>query len=112
MSVFDPREIPNKNDYSANGELYCEFKYATFSCNKRRMHQQDSEEKEYSVIMRRSLESVVCRHEFPNFQVDIYALVLENDGSALSAAINCAGIIMRIISVKFLNEIIVLYFKV
>lgn len=55
------------------------------------MHQQDHEEKEYSVIMKRSLESAVCRHEFPNFQVDIYALVLENDGSALSAAIICAG---------------------
>lgn len=37
------------------------------------------------------LESTVCRHQFPNFQVDIYALVLHNDGSALSAALNCAG---------------------
>lgn len=57
------------------------------------MHQQDSEEKEYSAIMRRALESAVCRHEFPNFQVDIYALVLENDGSALGAAITCAGML-------------------
>lgn len=92
VSVFDPREIPNKTDYSSNGELYCEFKFAPFSCQKRRIHQQDSEEKEYSVIMKRALESAVCRHEFPNFQVDIYALVLENDGSALSAAITCAGV--------------------
>lgn len=92
VSVFDPREIPNKNEYSINGELYCEFKYAPFSCKKRRLHQKDSEEKEFSVILRRALESAVCRHEFPNFQVDIYALVLQNDGSALSAAITCAGL--------------------
>ncbi|GLV36347.1 Mtr3 [Carabus blaptoides fortunei] len=92
VSVFDPREIPNKNDYSANGELYCEFKFATFSCRKRRSHQQDNEEKQYSVVLRRALEPAVCRHEFPNFQVDIYALVLENDGSALAAAITCAGL--------------------
>lgn len=92
VSVFDPREIPNKNEYSLNGELYCEFKYAPFSCMKRRLYQKDSEEKEFSVILRRALESAVCRHEFPNFQVDIYALVLQNDGSALSAAITCAGL--------------------
>ncbi|XP_018332361.1 exosome complex component MTR3 [Agrilus planipennis] len=92
VSVFDPRGIPNNSDYKQNGELYCEFKYAPFSCTKRRLHQQDSEEKQKSLIMKRSLESAVCRHEFPNFQVDIYALVLENDGSTLSAAITAAGI--------------------
>ncbi|XP_044746635.1 exosome complex component MTR3-like [Coccinella septempunctata] len=90
-SVFDPREIPNRTDYSSKGEIYCEFKFAPFSCSKRRLHQQDSQEKEYSSVMKKALESVVCRHEFPNFQVDIYTLVLHNDGSALSAAITAAG---------------------
>lgn len=42
--------------------------------------------------MQRSLEPSVCRHEFPNFQVDIYALVLDNDGSCLSAAITAASL--------------------
>lgn len=42
--------------------------------------------------MKRALESAVCRAEFPNFQVDVYALVLQNDGSALSAAICAAGV--------------------
>lgn len=92
MSVFDPREIPNRSEYSLKGEIYCQFKYAPFSCPKRRQHQQDSEEKQNSAILKQALEPAVCRHEFPNFQVDIYALVLENDGSALSAAITCAGL--------------------
>lgn len=35
---------------------------------------------------------VVCRHEFPNFQVDIFANVIEDDGSVLGAAITCAGL--------------------
>ena len=60
-SVFDPREIPNKNNYSVQGELFCEFKYATFSTAKRKIHQQDSEEKEYSFVMQRALEPAVCR---------------------------------------------------
>lgn len=92
VSVFDPREIPNRTDYCFNGEIYCDFKFAPFSCLKRRQHQQDAEEKQYSAIMKQALESTVCRHEFPNFQVDIYALVLQNDGSALSAAITAAGV--------------------
>lgn len=92
VSVFDPREIPNKPDYGLKGEIYCEFKFAPFSCPKRRLHQQNNEEKQYSCIMKKALESAVCLHELPNFQVDIYTLVLHNDGSALSAAIIGAGL--------------------
>lgn len=60
-SVFDPRETPGKSGYSVQGSLYCEFKFASFSCAKRRIHQQDAEEKEYSLIMQRALEPAVCR---------------------------------------------------
>ncbi|XP_017771945.1 PREDICTED: exosome complex component MTR3-like [Nicrophorus vespilloides] len=99
VSVFDPREIPNKTDYSQKGVLYCEFKYATFSCPQRRNFQQDSEEKQNSIILKQSLEPAVCLHEFPNFQVDIYALILENDGSSLSAAVTCACVALAHASV-------------
>lgn len=34
----------------------------------------------------------VCRHEFPNFQVDIFANVIQDDGSVLGAAITCGGL--------------------
>ena len=91
-SVFDPREIPNRVEYSQNGELFCMFKFAPFSCLTRRSHQQDCEEKELSLSLKRALEPAVCRHEFPNFQVDIYVSVLENDGGSLAAAITCAGL--------------------
>ncbi|KAK2577485.1 hypothetical protein KPH14_003583 [Odynerus spinipes] len=91
-SVFDPREIPNKNEYCTQGELFCEFKFAPFSCNKRKIHQQDAEEKEYSLILKRALEPAVCLNEFPNFQVDVYATVLDNGGSSLAAAITAASL--------------------
>lgn len=60
-SVFDPREIPNKNEYSINGELYCEFKFAPFSTEKRRGFVRDAQEREYSVYLRRALEPAVMR---------------------------------------------------
>ncbi|XP_032664478.1 exosome complex component MTR3-like [Odontomachus brunneus] len=91
-SVFDPREVPNKVGYCVQGELYCEFKFAPFSHRKRKMHQQDAEEKEYSLVLQRALEPAVCLNEFPNFQVDIYATVLDNGGSALAAAIMAASL--------------------
>lgn len=34
----------------------------------------------------------IFQHEFPNFQVDVYALVLDNGGSALGAAIMAASL--------------------
>ncbi|XP_012543661.2 exosome complex component MTR3 [Monomorium pharaonis] len=91
-SVFDPREVPNKSGYCVQGELHCEFKFAPFSHRKRKLHQQDAEEKEYSLILQRALEPAVCLQEFPNFQVDVYATVLDNGGSALAAAIMAASL--------------------
>lgn len=59
-SVFDPREVPNKNGYCMQGEIYCEFKFASFSCLKRKIHQQNAEEKQYSLMLQRALEPAVC----------------------------------------------------
>ena len=98
-SVFDPREVPNKNGYCVQGEIYCEFKFAPFSCQKRKIHQQNAEEKQYSLILQRALEPAVCLHEFPNFQVDVYAMVLDNAGSSLAAAIMAASIALANASV-------------
>ncbi|XP_026480216.1 exosome complex component MTR3-like [Ctenocephalides felis] len=91
-SVFDPREIPRKNEFSVRGQLYCEFKYGSFSCIRRRQLMPDAEEKALSSALCRALQPAVCLHEFPNFQVDVFVLVLENAGSCLSAAITCAGL--------------------
>lgn len=92
VSVFDPREIPKQNQYSLNGELYCDIKFSPFACQKRRSPVTDSDEKSLAQAMMRALLPAVCRHEFPNFQVDIFANVLQDDGSALGAAITCAGL--------------------
>ncbi|GAB0088409.1 Mtr3 [Sergentomyia squamirostris] len=92
VSVFDPREIPKQTKYSIHGELFCDFKFSPFACRHRRALQADNEEKSLAQAMKRALEPAICRHEFPNFQVDIFANVLEDNGSALSAAITAAGL--------------------
>ena len=42
-----------------SGQLMCEFKHATFSGPVRRGHQQDSSEKDLSLLLQEALESAV-----------------------------------------------------
>lgn len=41
------------------GQLTCEFKFATFSCQVRRQYQQDNEERDYSCQLQDALEPAV-----------------------------------------------------
>jgi dolichyl-phosphate-mannose--protein O-mannosyl transferase len=56
---YGPREVKFRDEFSLLGQLNCELKYATFSGKLRRQHQQDSEEKEASLIIREALEPAV-----------------------------------------------------
>lgn len=93
-SVFDPREIPHQNEFrlvsqqmliicvsyfnynvtfthfSHLGQIYCEVKFAPFSCSsQRRPPAPDAEDKALSEALRQAIEPAVCRHLFPNYQV-------------------------------------------
>lgn len=91
-AVYGPREVIRKEEFSMKGQLTCEFKFATFSCQQRRQYQQDAEEKDFSVQLLEALEPAVCLHKFPKAQVNIFVTVLQNDGSALAASITCASV--------------------
>lgn len=93
-AVYGPRAVIKKEEFSMKGQLTCEFKFTTFSCKHRRQHQQDSEEKDYSVQLLEALEPAVLLHKFPKAQVNIYVTVLQNDGSAIAASVTCASVAM------------------
>lgn len=44
-----------------------------------------------ALALKKALEPVICRHEFPYFQLEIKVIILDDDGCALSTAINCCG---------------------
>lgn len=90
-SVYGPREIPRKQDFTINGVLFCDLKFSSFSCKTRRPPQPDAQDKELSLVLQQALEPVVCLHKFPKARVDVFCLILEDAGSALAAAITCAG---------------------
>ncbi|XP_077284403.1 exosome complex exonuclease Mtr3 [Arctopsyche grandis] len=92
VTVYEPREMPKQNNFDGHGELHCEIKFAPFSNVKRVQLQPGPEEREMAATVKRALEPVVLRHLFPNFQVDIFAYILENDGGCLATVINAAGL--------------------
>lgn len=51
----------------------------------------ENEEKLMTSSIKTALESAICFHEFPNYQLDVFILVLEDDGAVLSTSINAAG---------------------
>ncbi|XP_014681124.1 PREDICTED: exosome complex component MTR3-like [Priapulus caudatus] len=104
--VYGPREFGKREDFSMNGRLTCDFKFATFSCKQRRQHQQDAEEKELSQLLLQSLSPAVCLHKFPKAQVDIYVIILENDGSALSAAVTCGSLALADAGIEMYDMVV------
>ncbi|XP_052817283.1 exosome complex component MTR3-like [Mya arenaria] len=90
-AVYGPRAVIKREEFSMQGQMTCEFKFAPFSCRQRRQHMQDAEEKDYSVQLLEALEPAVLLHKFPKAQVNIYITVLQNDGSALAASMTCAS---------------------
>ncbi|XP_059159915.1 exosome complex component MTR3-like [Physella acuta] len=91
-AVYGPREVLRREDFSLKGQLTCDFKFTTFSCRKRRQHQQDNQEKDLSLQILEALEPALCLHKYPKSQINIYITVLQNDGCALSASVICASL--------------------
>lgn len=91
-SIYGPRESLRRLEFRMKGKLTCELKYAPFSSQARRSPVIGSEEKDLSNIIIQALEPSVIMEKFPKAQIDIYIMVLENDGNVLAAAINCASV--------------------
>lgn len=76
--------------FSDKGQLHVDFRYSTFSRAVRKSVG-ENEEKLMTSSIKTALESAICFHEFPNYQLDVFILVLEDDGAVLSTSINAAG---------------------
>uniref|UniRef100_A0A0B7BKG3 Exosome complex component MTR3 n=1 Tax=Arion vulgaris TaxID=1028688 RepID=A0A0B7BKG3_9EUPU len=105
-AIYGPREVLRREDFSLKGQLTCDFKFATFSCNQRRQHQPDEQSKDLSVRILEAMESAVCLHKYPKSQINIYVTVLQNDGSALTAAIICASVAMASAGVEMYDIVL------
>jgi exosome complex component MTR3 len=105
-AVYGPREVKYRDEFSLIGQLSCELKFATFSGRLRRSHQQDENEKEASVIVKEALEPAVRLDKFPKARIDVFLMVLEDDGCALATAISCASLALSDAAVEMFDLVV------
>eukprot|EP00062_Callorhinchus_milii_P027298 gi/632990425/ref/XP_007884163.1/ PREDICTED: exosome complex component MTR3 [Callorhinchus milii] len=90
----------------SRANLLCELRFAPFSCKKRSAWIQGSLEKEYSSILEQSLRPAVCLHKYPRSQIEVYVMVLENDGSTLGAALTCASMALAEAGIEMFDVVV------
>lgn len=85
-AILPPREISKQVKKGALAVINCDINYAPFASR----NLSSVKERTLSSALKKALEPVICRHEYPNFQIDVNVFVIEDDGCVLSSAINCS----------------------
>ncbi|KAF9992360.1 hypothetical protein BGZ80_004621 [Entomortierella chlamydospora] len=104
--VYGPRPVKKVGQvFSGKGVLYCEIKFATFSCAKRRTNIRDPQERELSQILSQALSPAIQLDKLPKSAIDIYITVLESDGwgSCVAAAITAASVALAHAGIEMLD---------
>ena len=91
-AVYGPKDVEHREDFQMVGKLKCDFKFAPFSCRKRRGHVPDVEESELCEVLTQALSPSVCLHRYPKSQIEVFVIVLEDNGSALAAGVTAASL--------------------
>jgi len=64
---YGPRETRLRDEFSLLGQITCDLKFATFSSTARGQHQQSSEEKDASMLVKEALApavQLVCMQQY------------------------------------------------
>ncbi|KAH6568731.1 hypothetical protein BASA50_002781 [Batrachochytrium salamandrivorans] len=107
-SIYGPRQSASKQySSSALGSLQCDFKFATFSGEKRKGYIKDSQEKEFSMVLEQALTPAVRLEMYPKSTIQAFVIVLENDGvfPSLAAAISCTSLALANAGIEMLDVV-------
>ena len=104
-SVHGPRDTVRRREFQLMGQISAEVKFAPFACQRRRGHQQDSEESGMSRIVTQALEGAVCLEKFPKAKVDVHVMILEDGGSVLASAITAASVALADATIEMVDMV-------
>jgi exosome complex component MTR3 len=92
-AVYGPSSSSRDMDeFSELCKIVCDFKYAPFACKgERRKRGRGLDEDELSSVVEQAVRSSVCTELYPKSVINIYILVLEDEGNAVGAAITAAS---------------------
>jgi exosome complex component MTR3 len=91
-AVHGPRRSTHTDNDAERGRVWCDFKFAPFAQTQRRRRGQDPDEREFSTLVAQALETSVLLHKFPKNVLEVYIMVLEDDGGAIATALSCASL--------------------
>ena len=100
-SVFGPHATDGR-DFSEQGQLECSVRFASFARRGRERQNPagSPEEKTLSLALSSALSASVQLHLLPKSTIAVHALVLQDDGGALAAAISCASLALADASIE------------
>lgn len=90
----------------AGGRLLCDFRRAPFSGRRRRPPQGSGEERELALALQEALEPAVRLGRYPRAQLEVSALLLEDGGSALAAALTAAALALADAGVEMYDLVV------
>eukprot|EP01112_Ceratiomyxa_fruticulosa_P021895 TRINITY_DN785_c0_g2_i1.p1 TRINITY_DN785_c0_g2~~TRINITY_DN785_c0_g2_i1.p1 ORF type:complete len:260 (+),score=47.63 TRINITY_DN785_c0_g2_i1:284-1063(+) len=103
--VYGPRQTLKTQSFE-KAVFTCEFKYTTFALNNmRRGYVPEQDEKDFSIVLVQALETSIKLDKFPKSLIDVYVLVIQDDGCALASAITCCSLALANAGIE-LNDIV------
>ncbi|XP_028624589.1 exosome complex component MTR3 [Grammomys surdaster] len=88
------------------GRLVCDFRRAPFSGRRRRAPQGSGEDRELGLALQEALEPAVRLGRYPRAQLEVSALLLEDGGSALAAALTAAALALADAGVEMYDLVV------
>ena len=93
-SVFGPHQTEGR-EYMQRGSLETTLRFTSFARRERSRNPSPAstaEERELSMALGSALEGSVQLDQYPKSTIAVHALVLQDDGGALAAAVTCASL--------------------
>ena len=102
-AIYGPRtNVKDLNEFSEKCRVVCDVKYAPFANRGERRGRggRGADEEEISHLLEQALMASVCLEKYPKCVINVYVIVLENDGNVLGAAITASSLTLAIAGIE------------
>ena len=102
-AIYGPRtNVKDLNEFSEKCRVVCDVKYAPFANRGERRGRggRGADEEEISQLLEQALMASVCLEKYPKCVINVYVIILENDGNVLGAAITASSLTLAIAGIE------------
>ena len=102
-TVYGPRSnVKDLNEFSEKCKVVCDVKLAPFANRGERRGRsgRSAIEEEFSALLEQALTASVCLEKYPKSVLNVYIIILQNDGNALGAAVTASSLSLAMAGVE------------